>query len=82
MGYSRQSQVPSCGLGIRIQKTPTVIHVPRGDKLNDMNSPIQPAYCMPLCLNAFGRMSYDSQALGCPGSGNILLQRRMNYFSL
>ena len=31
-------------------------------------------------LHAVRRMSSDSWALGCPGSGNILFHRRMSYF--
>ena len=30
-------------------------------------------------LHAVRRMSLDSWALGCPGSGNILFQRRISY---
>ena len=32
-------------------------------------------------LHALRRMSLDSWALGCPGSGNTLFQRRMSSFS-
>ena len=31
-------------------------------------------------LHAMRRMSLDSVTLGCPGSGNILFQRRMSSF--
>ena len=44
----------------------------------DINCPIPPAYCMLGLLASVRRMSLDSWALGCPGSGNILFQRRMS----
>ena len=33
-----------------------------------------------VCLHVVRRMSLDSSALGCPGSGNILFQKRMSFF--
>ena len=37
-------------------------------------------YARSVLLHALRRVSLDSWALGCPGSGNILFQRRMSSF--
>ena len=57
-----------------------IVLVVRGDQSWDINCPIPPAYCMLGLLACSERMSLDSSALGCPGSGNILFQRRMSSF--
>ena len=67
--------------GFRIQPTFALVRVVRGDLSWDIHCPIPQAHCM-LGLLAYvvRRMSLDSWALGCPGSGNILFQRRMSSF--
>ena len=37
-------------------------------------------YAWSSCMQLVRRKSLYSWALGCPGSGNILLQRRMSFF--
>ena len=61
--------------GIRIEPTVALVRVVRGDESRDVNCPIPPAYCMTY-VHALRPMSLDSWALGCPGYGNILFQRR------
>ena len=56
---------------IRIQSTFALVRVVRGHAITA---------CL-VFLHAVSRMSLDSWALGCPGSGNILFQRRMSSFS-
>ena len=35
-----------CGMGVRIQPTPALRRVVRGDYLKDMSYPLPPAHCM------------------------------------
>ena len=35
-----------CGMGVRIQPTPALLRVGRGDYLRDMSCPLPPAHCM------------------------------------
>ena len=35
-----------CGMGVRIQPTPALMRVVRGDYLRDMSYPLPPAHCM------------------------------------
>ena len=39
-------KIAPCGMGVRIQKTPTLRRVVRGDYLRDMSYPLTPAHCM------------------------------------
>ena len=69
-----------CGMGVRIQPKPALRRVVRGDYLRDMSYPLPRPIACRVFLHAMGRMSWDSFALGCPGSGNILFLRRMSSY--
>ena len=65
---------------IRIQPTFALVHVVRVDLSRDMNCPMHLLIECWVFLHSVGRISLDSWALGCPGSGNILFHRRMSFF--
>ena len=71
----RCNQRTPCGMGVRIQPTPALRRVVRGDYLRDMSYPLPPGHSCRVFLHAMGLMSWDSSALGCPGPGNILFLR-------
>ena len=74
------SSIAPCGMGVRIQPTPALRRVVRGDYLRDMSYPLHRLIASRDFLHAMGRMSWDSWALGCPGSGNMLFLRRMSSY--
>ena len=68
--------------GLEYSQEYSLRRVVRSDYLRDMSYPLPPIHCIQGLLACNGRMSWDSWALGCPGSGNILFLRGMSsYFS-
>ena len=70
---NKQTKNP-CGLGVDIQPTPALMCIIRDDNLRDINCSIPLANCMLHFLVYNWVYELGQLALGCPGSGNMLIQ--------